>query len=144
MFCCTPHSSSSLTVIRPLLPLLTLQCGKLLHLATSAEHVAVACSSGEIRLYGAASMELAGVVPALPLTAAPGGRAQESGSWPEACAFSRDGLSLTASYSGGQLATWDVTDLSQPAIVHLRQFHRCLHASVPACLPVKTDQQCSF
>ena len=93
----------------------------MLHLATSAEHVAVACSSGEIRLYAAGSLDLAGVVPALPQAAAPSG-----GTWPEACAFSRDGQTLTASYSGGQLVTWDVRDLSQPTITHLRQFHRCV------------------
>ena len=93
----------------------------MLHLATSAEHVAVACSSGEIRLYAAGSLDLAGVVPALPPAAAPPGS-----SWPEACAFSRDGQTLTASYSCGQLVTWDVRDLRQPSIAHMRQFHRCV------------------
>ncbi len=99
--------------------------GKVMHLATSTDHVALACSNGEVRLYAAASLELVGMLPALPgSVAADTSSTQHSStscSSPVACTFSPEGLSLTVSYSGGQLIHWD---LRQPSITHQQQFHR--------------------
>lgn len=93
----------------------------MLALATSAEHVAVACSSGEIRLFSAATLELAAVLPCPP---------QAPGAMALSCAFDRTAAQLVASYSGGGggslLACWSLGDLQRLALVPAsqRQAHR--------------------
>lgn len=91
-------------------------------MAASPAHVAVACSSGEVRLFSATNLELVGVMPLPPQLPA--------GAAAVACAFGAGGTELAASYrgtSGGALmASWDLSALQQPALLAatLRPCHR--------------------
>ena len=101
-------------------------------MAASPGHVAAACSDGEVRLFATANLELVGVLPPPPQLA----RAAAA----VACAFSAGGAQLAASYrgtSGGSLtASWDISDLQQPAMLAdtLRPCHRFCCCPRPACV----------
>ena len=95
-------------------------------MAASAHYLAVASASGAIQLFATDSLELVGVLPALlpPAGSTPPVRPSPAVACAQAMAFGKDGSTLTASYSEGQLVTWDVQDISQPTILKQRQFHR--------------------
>jgi len=94
-----------------------------LDVAFSPAHVAVALASGKILLFSTATCQPAAALE-LPAQLARGAAAV-------ACSFARCGTRLVASYKdasgGGLLATWDVSNMQQPALLgaSLRACHRC-------------------
>ena len=103
-------------------PLHPSQDAKVLALATSPAQVAAACSSGKVLLFSAANFQpTAALEPPLHL---------RRGAAAVACSFAAGGAQLVASYQGGSggglLATWDISNPLQPALLGatLRACHR--------------------
>ena len=92
------------------------QAGRMHAMAVSARHLALACGAG-IRLLDAATLE---PVAELALPAA----VSRAAGVVEACTFTADGCTLTASTSGGALVVWDVSDAAQSVLLCHRQLHR--------------------